>query len=278
VPAKSYYELLDLPPSASSDDIKKAFRQQIARYHPDKVQHLGKEFQDMAADRAAELTEAYRILSNEGNRAEYDRTLGAGPGAPAPAATAHPPAAQAPPPSTPHAQKSDGPAAQGDRPATDAGPGASAGRGAFHEERAGRDDYLRKATLSRFQHAVEAVAEYDASSLTGFDLALIPKAKMFGRSKNPRLLGRYVSMVDGPAVADAMAQAGKWSPDEICVFLLGTALAPARELAGAISEQRRRHRAKVTLIPVDARDWGSYVPNDAPEIAKSLLARLKRGT
>ena len=180
MPSKSYYELLDLPPTASGEDIKKAFRQQIARYHPDKVQHLGKEFQDMAADRAAELTEAYRILSNEGNRAEYDRTMGAAPAAPA----------------------GDGSSASGasatstrdnHRRATapEAGPAASAGRGAFHEERAGRDDYLRKATLSRFQHAVEAVADYDASSLRGFDLALIPKSKMFGRNKNPRLLGRY---------------------------------------------------------------------------------------
>jgi curved DNA-binding protein CbpA len=266
VPSKSYYELLDLPPTASSDDIKKAFRQQIARYHPDKVQHLGKEFQDMAAHRAAELTEAYRILSNEGNRAEYDRTLGAAPAASA--APSAPPAAQAPPAPTQHPPKAEAP---------EAAPSAS-GRGAFHEERAGRDDYLRKATLSRFQHAVEAVAEYDASSLRGFDLALIPKSKMFGRNKNPRLLGRYVSTVDGPAVADAMAQAGKWSPDEICVFLLGTALASASELAGAIAEQRKKNRAKVTLIPVDARDWGAYIPNDAPEVAKSLLTRLKRGT
>jgi hypothetical protein len=101
---------------------------------------------------------------------------------------------------------------------------------------------------------------------------------MFGRNKNPRLLGRYVSIVDGAAVADAWVQAGKWSPEEICVFLLGTGLASAGELAGAIAEQRKKTRGRVTLIPVDARDWGSYVPNDAPEIAKSLLARLKRGT
>jgi hypothetical protein len=274
VAAKSYYELLDLPPTASGDDIKKAFRQQIARYHPDKVQHLGKEFQDMAADRAAELTEAYRILSNETQRAEYDRNLGAFPGAAAPAAT---PPSQAAPPPTPQqeAPPRAGSQSTGTRPAPEP---AAPPRAAFHEERATRDDYLRKATLNRFQHAVEAVGEYDPSSLRGFDLALVPKSKMFGRNKNPRLLGRYVSMVDGPAVADAMAQAGKWSPDEICVFLLGTALAPASELAVAIQDHRRKNRAKVTLIPVDARDWGSYIPNDAPDIAKNLLARLKRGT
>ena len=34
---------------APADEIKKAFRREIARYHPDKVQHLGQEFQEMAA-------------------------------------------------------------------------------------------------------------------------------------------------------------------------------------------------------------------------------------
>jgi curved DNA-binding protein CbpA len=276
VPAKSYYELLDLPPTASSDDIKKAFRQQIARYHPDKVQHLGKEFQDMAAGRAAELTEAYRILSHEGHRADYDRTLGGTPPAAPPAGA--PPAAAAQTPPSPAQHVDGGYSAPGSRPSPESSAGPSGGKGAFHAERASRDDYLRKATLNRFQHAIEAVGQFDESSLRGFDVALIPRSKMFGRSKNPRLLGRYVSMVDAAAVADAWSQAGKWSTDETCVFLLGTALASAGELAAAIAEQRRKTRAKVTLIPVDARDWGSYVPNDAPEIAKNLLARLKRGT
>jgi len=275
VPSKSHYDVLEVAPTAPPDEIKRAFRAQIALYHPDKVQHLGKEFQDMAADRAAELTEAYRILSNATSRAEYDRTLGASPSA-APAA-APPPAAAAPTPqqAPPGAESQS---TTSSRPAPEPEFGAAPSKGAFHEERATRDDYLRKATLSRFQHAVDAVGAYDASSLRGFDLALIPKSKMFGRNKNPRLLGRYVSMVDGPAVADALAQAGKWSADEICVFLLGTALAPASELAVAIADHRRKSRAKVTLIPVDARDWGSYIPNDAPDIAKSLLTRLKRGT
>src|SRR5262245_1949398 len=210
----NYYELLDVPRTASNDDVKRAFRQKIARYHPDKVQHLGKEFQEMAADRAAELTEAYRILSNEQQRAEYDRTLGAPPSA-APAAPA---ATQAPTPPPPPATSPQG--SPNIKPEQEMPWNTPPSKGAFHEERATRDDYLRKATLNRFQHAVEAVAAYDEASLRGFDLALVPKSKMFGRSKNPRLLGRYVSLVDGPAVADAMTQAGKWSPEEICVFLL----------------------------------------------------------
>ena len=59
---KNYYELLEIAAAAPADEMKKAFRREIARYHPDKVQHLGQEFQEMAAERAAELTEAYRIL------------------------------------------------------------------------------------------------------------------------------------------------------------------------------------------------------------------------
>jgi len=274
VPAKTYYELLELLPTASGEDIKKSFRQQIARYHPDKVQHLGREFQAMAAERAAELTEAYRILSNEAGRAEYDRTLAAGPSHGATPAAA-PSTAPAPPPPAPESPAADSQSAPGARRAPE---GAAGSTGAFREERASRDDYLRKATLHRVQHAVEAVGEYDPSSLRGFDIALTPKSKMFGRNKNPRLLVRYVSAVDGPAIVDAWGQAGKWSADEVCVFLMGTALAPASELAGAIADQRKKARSKVTLIPVDARDWTAHIPTDAPAIAKTLLTRLKRGT
>src|SRR5262249_42564761 len=143
--------------------------------------------------------------------------------------------------------KVDSDTAPRSRPAPEPAESPSPGKAAFHAERAGRDDYLRKATLNRFQHAVEAVGEYDQTSLRGFDVALIPRSKMFGRNKNPRLLSRYVSLVDRAAVADAWVQAGKWSTDEICVFLLGTALASAGELAGAIAEQRKKTRAKVTL-------------------------------
>ena len=105
VTLKNYYELLAIEPTASPEDVKRAFRQQIARYHPDKVQHLGSEFQEMAAERAAELTEAYRVLSDAGRRAEYDRARdGRGRRAvPAPAAV-RPDAvavAAAPPPAVP---------------------------------------------------------------------------------------------------------------------------------------------------------------------------------
>jgi len=102
-------------------------------------------------------------------------------------------------------------------------------------------------------------------------VALVPKGKLFGRGKGPKLLGRFVALVDRQAIADVWAQAGKWSAtDEVCVFLLGSSMAPAGELAGEIATQRRRQpKMKLTLIPVDARNWDAHMPLDAPPIAKS---------
>jgi curved DNA-binding protein CbpA len=248
--------------------VKRAFRLQIARYHPDKVQHLGREFQAMAADRAAELTEAYRILSDDGRRGEYDRARGAAAPAASPGTTKPPDAAPAPgagvvPPPEPEPRTASGPQ--------------------FQKERASRDEFVRKATINRLRNAIEAVdSGYDELEVRGFDIAWAPKSKLFGRGKGPRLLGRFVTRVDRDAVVDAWTQAGKTggsANDEMCVLLMGSAVAPAGELALAIAEQRRRQRGvKLTLIPVDARNWDAHMPVDAPGIAKTLLARLRTGS
>ena len=75
--ARTHYELLSVDPSAEPAAIKAAFRDQIARYHPDKVVHLGQEFQDLAAQQTAELTVAYKTLMNPALRVQYDATLAA---------------------------------------------------------------------------------------------------------------------------------------------------------------------------------------------------------
>ncbi len=276
---KTHYENLELTPTASAEEIKKSFRALIARYHPDKVQHLGKEFQDMAADRAAELTEAYRVLSDPGRRAEYDRTLLEASAPPAPA----PPSAA--PPAAPEAAEAQ-PSAEPPRPEPDSArprpseepPHEKKSGGAYRQERQVRDEYMRKATLSRFRTAVSAVGGYDETQLRGFEIAFVPRSKFLSKNRNPRLLGRFLSKVDGAAVADTWNDAGKWTSEDVCVILLGSSLAPARELATAIQEQRRRKGGNVTLIPVDARDWAAHIPTDAPDVAKNLLARLKGGT
>jgi curved DNA-binding protein CbpA len=275
VALKNYYELLEISPEASTEDVKRSFRAQIARYHPDKVQHLGKEFQSLAADRAAELTEAYRILSDSGRRAEYDRAFAEAGATISAAASSEPVTAQ-------HQGSADprhDPASTPPPPLQDAPL-----RGAqFKAERASSDEFVRKATLSRLRQALEAVGGgYEESQLRGFDLALVPKKKLFGSNTNPRLLARFVTQLDREAVSAAWLQGLKWGDtkkNEVCVLLLGTVLAPAGELAGEIAIQRRKSRgARVTLIPVDARVWNAHMPLDAPAVAKTLLARLKSGT
>ena len=269
---KNYYQLLEIPPAASTDEVKRAFRGQIAKYHPDKVQHLGKEFQAMAADRAAELTEAYRILSDASRRAEYDRTLAEG-GIPARAGAAKAAASSTVAPAA---------APRPSAPPPPSEPTAPTGQ-QFRQERATRDEFVRKATMVRLRTALEGVGGYDESAARGFDIALVPKKKLFSSTKNPRLLGRFVGTVDRDAIADTWAQAAKWAgAEEACVLLMGTSLSPAGDLATEIGDQRRKHgRAgggKLVLIPVDARDWEARMPLDAPPIAKTLLARLRNGT
>jgi len=69
-------------------------------------------------------------------------------------------------------------------------------------------------------------------------------------------------------------------PDLIaCVLLLGQTLAPARELAAAIAEQRRRSRQAPgpVMVPVDTRDWNALIPPETPANVRKLLDRLKPG-
>jgi hypothetical protein len=232
----------------------------------------------MAADRAAELTEAYRILSDEGRRGEYDRARN---GAASPAAAA----AEPPPPSAAvEPDVATKPVAEAQHTASPPPPTAppeSTIGAQFRTERASRDEFVRKATVSRVRTVIDAVLEgYDQVDLPGFDLAWTPKSRMFGRARGPRLFCRFVSRVDRDAVADVWSQAAKTvkGDEEVCVLLIGSEIAPAGELATAIGDQRKRQRAmKLSLIPVDARAWDARMPLDAPAIAKTLLARLKSG-
>ncbi|XP_054979178.1 dnaJ homolog subfamily B member 2 isoform X3 [Sorex araneus] len=65
----SYYEILDVPPNASPDDIKKAYRKKALQWHPDKNPD-NKEF---AEKKFKEVAEAYEVLSDKHKREIYDR-------------------------------------------------------------------------------------------------------------------------------------------------------------------------------------------------------------
>ncbi len=57
------YAVLGLSPGASREEIHAAYRRLAHQYHPDKVSHLGKEFQEMARQKFIEIREAYEALT-----------------------------------------------------------------------------------------------------------------------------------------------------------------------------------------------------------------------
>jgi hypothetical protein len=60
-----YGNVLGLSGRLSKAEITKQYKAQIAKYHPDKVQHLGTEFQLMAEQKAKEINEAYEFFCNK---------------------------------------------------------------------------------------------------------------------------------------------------------------------------------------------------------------------
>jgi len=62
---KDPYTVLNVPRNASSEEIKKAYKQLANKYHPDKVLHLGDEFKKLAEERFKEIQEAYRELTSK---------------------------------------------------------------------------------------------------------------------------------------------------------------------------------------------------------------------
>jgi len=56
------YTVLNIPVDASDEKIKKAYKELAGKYHPDKVQHLGDEFREIAEKRFKEIQNAYQEL------------------------------------------------------------------------------------------------------------------------------------------------------------------------------------------------------------------------
>ncbi len=70
---RTAYDLLGVAPTASAEQIRAAYLELIARYHPDR--HAGHPLAGLAAERATELNEAYRVLSDVGRRAVHDEDI-----------------------------------------------------------------------------------------------------------------------------------------------------------------------------------------------------------
>ena len=64
---KDYYAMLGVKKTASSEDIRKAFRKLARKYHPDVNPNDRK-----SEEKFKEISEAYSVLSDEKRRKEYD--------------------------------------------------------------------------------------------------------------------------------------------------------------------------------------------------------------
>ena len=64
-----YYKILEIPRTATHEDIKKRYRELAKKLHPDRSKDKSTE------DAMAEINKAYEILSNKERRKKYDKYL-----------------------------------------------------------------------------------------------------------------------------------------------------------------------------------------------------------
>jgi DnaJ like chaperone protein len=59
------YKILEIDKSVSNNEVKKAYRKMVKKYHPDKVQHLGEEHVKGAKEKFQQVQKAYEQLQKE---------------------------------------------------------------------------------------------------------------------------------------------------------------------------------------------------------------------
>jgi DnaJ-class molecular chaperone len=67
--SNNYYNILGLPPTATREEIKKAYRKLALRFHPDKNRE---DSPAEATRKFREISRAYDILKNPKTRRQYD--------------------------------------------------------------------------------------------------------------------------------------------------------------------------------------------------------------
>lgn len=59
------YAVLEVDAKATDDEVKKAYRRMVVKHHPDKVAHLGEQFQKDAAEKFKKVQEAWEMVKKE---------------------------------------------------------------------------------------------------------------------------------------------------------------------------------------------------------------------
>jgi DnaJ-class molecular chaperone len=71
-PDITFYQTLNVSPTATNDEIKKAFRRLAMKWHPDKWSNATDEKKKTAENEFKKLTAAYEVLSDPEKRQQYD--------------------------------------------------------------------------------------------------------------------------------------------------------------------------------------------------------------
>ena len=61
----SDYKILGLDSSATDNEVRKTYRKMAAKYHPDKVAHLGEDLKNLAEEKFKSLNDAYQNIKKE---------------------------------------------------------------------------------------------------------------------------------------------------------------------------------------------------------------------
>lgn len=73
--AMTYYELLEVSPEASLEQIREAHRIAVQLFHPDQLRQKPPNVREAAEERLKKVNEAFRVLSDPIKRSKYDTEL-----------------------------------------------------------------------------------------------------------------------------------------------------------------------------------------------------------
>jgi hypothetical protein len=153
------------------------------------------------------------------------------------------------------------------------------------ESRTSRDQsdavaFVRRMVSARLTEAAVA-AGGTTLKVAGFDWVFVFKgARPLFRKPEPsvRVVVRIVPIVDAAAIADAWPFVVRLSTEDetLCLMMLGSGMAPARDLSVAVTDLRKKtRRAGPVVVPVDVRDWAALLPAETPAPIRVLLDWLR---
>lgn len=244
--------LLGIALPASIDEVKRAYRRQISRYHPDKVHHLGEEFQVLAAEKSAQLTAVYRrLLEANGSDERIDDVAG-------PTAT------------------------RGEEPGVEdiSAPPPVNRMSTWQAVAAGCPSLILTAAIDRVSQAVRlTLPRLDEFAVPGFSGAWRTRADWRGLLKRRAIEGVLLRVAAGDVPVERQRAARirhLVSGVDGTIVIFDLVVGPlAIEPPPSSSTRPSRGERDVHVVTLDAMTWKARMPVVAPAIAHLVLARVR---